>query len=615
MNDMTHPSTPWGQTVGLTELYLHPLNTRTEPPALDISALADSIIACGLMQNLLAYADPEQPGQFGIVAGGRRLRALQLLAGAGQWSGPIPIWITDNVLTAQTWANAENTARAALNPADEIRAYGRMEATGAATLTIAKAFAVTEAHVKRRLKLAHLPDRALDALKAGILSYGQCAALTLSDDPARVADMTDTLLANPNWHENSIRQKMMLDTQISATDRRAKFVGLDLYEAEGGKSTRDLFTDQAWLHDESLLNKLFARQLREAAEQAQADGGWAIALWSDKGSPHDSDVLRGYEQTDPDPVDLPEGDQRELEELSETTDRTDEQELRLEELERRAAGSFDEDARASLGIFAYVGWGGKLAFIEGLRAKKPNPAAEPDGDSAPQPGSATPAPAEPDISQSLREDLLTIRRAALQTALLLKPELVLDLVAFSLHWGEAHSGYGMTGVKADRQNVTPSTPDGLTLVGALQDPDRSHDFRTATGADFTAFRTAEGAKKARNDILTRHFTRSVMAIPGDLTDTLESLTGAAIRAIWQPDVKNFFGRVSASMLVSIYAELLQPADDDERFSAFQAMKKRDMAQELDDLFHNLAVREAYGFDRETGTRIDSWVPQMMRPSL
>ena len=39
------------------------------------------------------------------------------------------------------------------------------------------------------------------------------------------------------------------------------------------------------------------------------------------------------------------------------------------------------------------------------------------------------------------------------------------------------------------------------------------------------------------------------------------------------------------------------------------------AQELDDLFHNLSVREAYGLDRETGTRIDNWVPQILRPNL
>lgn len=607
MNNPAHIPPPKTTFIELDGLYLHPLNTRTEPPALEISQLADSILACGLMQNLLCLTDAD--GRMGVVAGGRRFRALQLLAAAGQWDAPVPVQVTTDAAVAQTWANAENTARAALHPADEIRAYGRMADTGAAPQTIARAFAVTEAHVKRRLRLAQLPDAALDALKAGIFTLDQCAALTIGDDPERRADVLAALLDSPGYHADWVRRALVAQG-IGASDRRARFVGLGRYEAEGGRTTRDLFTDSAWLHDEGLLDRLFARYLADEATFRRTDGGWGFALHT-TGAPHDDRRMRDHAQVAPDTIDLPEGDADELEALSELDDPTEAQIARRDELDARANPGFDDEARAGLGIMVHVDWNGKVRIIEGLQ---PIGATTPDADSGDaQDGDTTaPAPApDPDISQALREDFLTIRRAALQTALLLKPDLTLDLVAFALDWSERHAGHGLTGIRAERQNVTPSVPGGVAIVGALTPADRE-DWRTPGAADFAAFRAQDGFKKRRNEILTVHFARSVMAIPGDLTDLLEKLAGAHPRSIWQPDAKNCFGRMSSVAMMEIYRDVLRPADDDARFAAFAAMKKRDQARELDDLFHDLSVREAYGIDRETGARIDAWLPTIMR---
>lgn len=611
MNDLSvAPLAPGALSADLDSLYLHPLNTRTEPPALAIRELADSILACGLMQNLLCFVDPDRGDgsarRMGVVAGGRRLRALQLLAGAGQWSDPVPVRFTTDPLVAQVWANAENAARADLDPADEIRAYRRMAATGAPPATIARAFAVSERHVKGRLKLAHLPEPVLDALKERTVSVDQCLALTLTDDETRLAEAARRLLDDPRWHPNGIRSALT-GGQVAATDRRARFVTLDLYEAEGGRTTRDLFSDAAWLHDEALLDRLFARRLDEEAERLRADGGWSFALAVASVHPHDDKRMRDYDRADPEPAVLPDADQEELERLSEQDELDDEELDRLADLDQRASGSFTDDQRAAMGIVVWVDWQGRLDSLEGLRPKAATAPAD-----AGEGGTATaPAPAaEPDLSQALREDLLTIRRCALQTALLLKPELMLDFIAFALDWGEHHSGHGLTGLSVAVQNVHPGVADGLAIVGALQRTE-GRDFDRATAAAFAAFRDGAGAKKRRNEILTIHFARSVMGIPGDLTDALEDLAGASVRAIWTPDARNCFSRMSAAALAGIYAELLEPEDGDERFAAFQAMTKRDKARELDGLFNDHAVREAYGLDRATGQRIDAWVPAIM----
>lgn len=58
----------------LDALYLSDMNPRQDVDADRIDQLADSIVAVGLLQNLAGLAD--EAGHVGIVAGGRRLRAL-----------------------------------------------------------------------------------------------------------------------------------------------------------------------------------------------------------------------------------------------------------------------------------------------------------------------------------------------------------------------------------------------------------------------------------------------------------------------------------------------------------------------------------------------------------
>ncbi|MGR3599165.1 MAG: hypothetical protein ACU0FH_01990 [Heliomarina sp.] len=62
----------------LSKLYLHPINPRQNGAPEDTAAMAASIEINGLIQNLAGYEDPKKPGKIGIVAGGRRLRAVEL---------------------------------------------------------------------------------------------------------------------------------------------------------------------------------------------------------------------------------------------------------------------------------------------------------------------------------------------------------------------------------------------------------------------------------------------------------------------------------------------------------------------------------------------------------
>ena len=112
-------------------LYLHPSNPRQDAPEADIAALADSIAACGLLQNLCGVMD-EDGTRIGVVAGGRRMRAVARLAKEGRGDGPYPVLIAPDAETALRWAQVENAARAALHPADEIGSYAKMAEQGPA---------------------------------------------------------------------------------------------------------------------------------------------------------------------------------------------------------------------------------------------------------------------------------------------------------------------------------------------------------------------------------------------------------------------------------------------------------------------------------------------------
>lgn len=257
----------------LSELILSPLNPRQETDAEGIAALAASIRTVGLMQNLAGF--PVEGGKIGIVAGGRRLRALLLLAETGEAPDYIPVKLAQDEAEATIWAATENHQREALHPADEIRAFYQMAIAGTGVPEIAAAFGETEQLVCRRLRLGCLPAPVLDALKAGKINLDMAAAFAASDDETLILSTLERVLEGGYYGANNVRS-MVLPQAVAATDRRAVFVGLDAYQAAGGKLTADLFTDMTSLHSPDILDRLFAEKLEREADKA-LETGWKWA--------------------------------------------------------------------------------------------------------------------------------------------------------------------------------------------------------------------------------------------------------------------------------------------------------------------------------------------------
>ena len=210
----------------LSKLYLHEINPRQNGSPEDTEAMAASIEINGLIQNLAGFEDPDKPGKIGIVAGGRRLRALKHLAKNGKQTfdsrapdfKAIPVKVTSDPMVARAWAGAESATQKPLHPADEIRAYAAMADQGNSPDMIARAFAQTEAHVKRRLALSKLCPEALDALRSDHITLDVAKALTLTNDPAAQLSVLTSARAG-GWHAGRVRAALTPD-MISSTDRQ-----------------------------------------------------------------------------------------------------------------------------------------------------------------------------------------------------------------------------------------------------------------------------------------------------------------------------------------------------------------------------------------------------------
>src|SRR5205823_3448090 len=114
----------------------------------------------GLLQNLTVRKNAttgktkSKAITYEVVAGGRRLAALQSLAKqkkiAKDYAVPCKV-VTDS---AEELSLVENTIRQPMHPADQFEAFDRLVRTGLSVEDVAARFGVTALFVSQRLKLA-----------------------------------------------------------------------------------------------------------------------------------------------------------------------------------------------------------------------------------------------------------------------------------------------------------------------------------------------------------------------------------------------------------------------------------------------------------------------------
>ena len=131
------PRTRYASDIPLSQLELSPDNVRKTPADVHsaFTELKASIAAHGLLENLIARSmEPgaDGPEHYAVIAGGRRLAAMQALAaeGALDEDHPVPCRMIGDIVAAEEVSLAENSVRAAMHPADQVEAFRRLADAG-----------------------------------------------------------------------------------------------------------------------------------------------------------------------------------------------------------------------------------------------------------------------------------------------------------------------------------------------------------------------------------------------------------------------------------------------------------------------------------------------------
>jgi ParB family chromosome partitioning protein len=132
---------------------------------------------------------------------------------------------------------------------------------------------VTPAIVKQRLRLASVSPKLHDVYAEDGMTLEQLMAFAVTPDQARQEQVWDNVSRSQLDEPYQIR-RMLTENTVRASDRRARFIGLDAYEKAGGVVMRDLFEhdDGGWLQDVPLLDRLVTEKLKAEAEIIAAEG-------------------------------------------------------------------------------------------------------------------------------------------------------------------------------------------------------------------------------------------------------------------------------------------------------------------------------------------------------
>ena len=390
--------------IPFNKLVLSQSNVRRVKAGISVEELAESIARRGLIQSLHVRpeldAEGQETGLFEVPAGGRRYRALELLVKQKRLNKttPVPCIVSeasDDILIDEV-SLAENIERAPLHPLDQYRAFQVLREKGMSEEEIAAAFFVDAKVVKQRLRLVSVSPALLETYAEDGMTLEQLMAFTVSDNHARQEQVWEAIKDGWQKEPYTIR-RMLTETTVRASDKRALFVGIEAYEAAGGYVLRDLFQqdDGGWLQDPVLLDRLAGEKLKAEAETIAAEGWKWIEVAVDFPYGHTSRLRRLTGTT----VDLTDDERAEREKLRDEFDaleaecaqadefpdevdaRLGEIEVTLEAFEARPM-RYDADQMARAGVFVSIRHDGQLAVERGYVRPEDEAADGQEGDGA-----------------------------------------------------------------------------------------------------------------------------------------------------------------------------------------------------------------------------------------
>jgi ParB family transcriptional regulator, chromosome partitioning protein len=405
--------------IPFNKLVLSQSNVRRVKAGVSIEQLAESIAQRTLLQSLSVRAvvdsDGQETGMFEVPAGGRRYRALELLVKQKRMAKtqPVPCVIRDGGI-AEDDSLAENDERVGLHPLDQFRAFKLLRDGGMSEEDIAARHFVSPAIVKQRLRLASVSPKLHEIYAEDGMTLEQLMAFSVAADHARQEQVWKNV-SRSGYDEPYQIRRGLTEATVRASDRRARFVGLDTYEQAGGGILRDLFEhdDGGWLQDVAVLDRLVTEKLTAEAETIAKEGWKWISVAVDFSYGH-TDGLRELEGKAADltieeqaTIDALNAEQAKLElDYQDADEPPDEVDQRLGEIEAALMAFedrlvvYDPADIVRAGVFVSIDSEGRLSVDRGyVRPEDEVPASDPEtgqgGDASPTEGQEAGASVQP----------------------------------------------------------------------------------------------------------------------------------------------------------------------------------------------------------------------------
>ena len=261
-------------TIPLNLLQISPLNARKTPPrAAEQAELAASIVAHGLLENLIVRLTDKD--RYEVLAGGRRLMVLQDLASEGKLEPDHPVACLVHEGDPQEVSLAENVVRLSMHALDQFEAFAALADQGLSVIEIASRFGNTETLVRQRLRLGRVAPEIREAYRADGINLDTLTAFAVTEDHGQQLAVWEQV-KDDYINAHHVR-RLLTDEKIAADSKFVRFIGQDAYDAAGGTSTRDLFCEAEgaiYLDDRALVMRLAQEKLSAAADALKAKEGW-----------------------------------------------------------------------------------------------------------------------------------------------------------------------------------------------------------------------------------------------------------------------------------------------------------------------------------------------------
>lgn len=260
-------------SIKLSQLTISPMNVRVVGASKqDDKELTASIRAKGILQNLVVVPEEGQGDRYEVIAGGRRFAVLTNLHSAGEIDGDYLVPCTVRELDEAVEISLGENIKADMHPADVFMAFKRLADGGLKEKEIAERLGRSQAEVKRLLKLGTVAPELVEHFRNGKLDLDCIMAFTVNDNQERQLACFAEL--SRGYMDSRRIKNYLLGEAISSKSREAKFVGVSAYKKAGGTISTDLFSEESFWNDAELVNQLIDDRLTKEAKKFEKDWAW-----------------------------------------------------------------------------------------------------------------------------------------------------------------------------------------------------------------------------------------------------------------------------------------------------------------------------------------------------